>query len=159
MQPVGTIYTGRTPQESRTEVTEATGTEERPSRQEVRVPLPKPPPASLPTQLRQTLRQPPPTLPRCALCGMTHIGVCLWNNTPRPPQEAPPDSDSSSYTYSDEYYEFTSDEEQQGTDAVEHGPWVPREALPANMQPQDGAFHETPEIAEQLPIHRPREPH
>ena len=90
---------------------------------------------------------------------MAHIGVCLWNNTPRPPQEAPPDSDSSSYTYSDEYYEFTSDEEQQGTDAVEHGPWVPREALPANMQPQDGAFHETSETEEQLPSYRPREPH
>ena len=88
---------------------------------------------------------------------MTHLGVCLWNNTPRRPQEAPPDSDSSSYTYSDEYYEFTSDEEQQGTDAVEHGPWVPREALPANMQPQDGAFHETSETEEQLPRYRPQD--
>ena len=159
MQPAGTVDTGRTPQESITQVTQVTGTEEQSSRPEVRVTLPKPPPPLPPYQLRQILHQQAPALPRCDICGMTHVGACLWNNTPRPPQEPPPDSDSSSYTYSDEYYEFTSEEEQQGTDAVEHGPWVPREALPANMQPQDGAFHETSETEEQLPSYRPRDPH
>ena len=79
----------------------------------------------------------------------------MWSNALRPPQEAPPDEDSSSVTYSDEDYEFSSEEDQYGVDVVEHGPWLLREDLPANMQPQDGAFQETSVAEEQQPMYRP----
>ena len=102
---------------------------------------PKPPPP-LPTRMTAYLQRPWP--PRCSVCGMHHTGQCQWANTPRPPQEAPPESESSSYTYSDEDFYWSSDEDAaRRIDAVQHGPWLDRSNLPANMQPQDGAFNET----------------
>ena len=81
----------------------------------------------------------------------------MWSNAPRPPQEAPPDSESSSEVFSDEKYEFSSDEDRRKPDAVVHGPWLPREDLPASMQPQDGAFRATTQAEEQWPRYFPPE--
>ena len=58
-----------------------------------------------------------------------------------PPQEAPVEEYSD--TSSEGLYVFSSDEDCQAEDAVQHAPWVAREQLPLNMQPQDGAFVET----------------
>ena len=63
------------------------------------------------------------------------------DNVSRPPQEAPIEEHSDSY--SEELYFFSSDEEYYSEDAIQHAPWVARECLPTNMQPQDGAFRET----------------
>ena len=93
---------------------------------------------------------------RCNLCGLTHIGSCLWSNAPRQPQEPPPEEESSSETYSDEYLQYSSEEEQRGIDVVQHGPWLPREDLPTDMQPQDGAFNETSLGEAERPRYRPQ---
>ena len=93
---------------------------------------------------------------RCNLCGLIHYGPCLWSNEPRQPQEPPPEEESSSETYSDEELQYSSEEDQVGIDVVQHGPWLPREALPIDMQPQDGAFSETSFGEAQRPRYRPQ---
>ena len=72
----------------------------------------------------------------------------------RPPQEAPPDEESSSVTYSDEDFAYTSEEDIYGEDAVAHGPWIASEDLPTNMQPQDGSFQHTSLAEGQQPLYR-----
>ena len=127
-------------------------------------PIPKPPPPVRPfvgddhqTLVRDNSRTPLIFLAhRCNLCGLIHYGPCLWSNEPRQPQEPPPEEESSSETYSDEYLQYSSEEEQWGIDVVQHGPWLPREDLPTDMQPQDGAFNETSLGEAERPRYRPQ---
>ena len=69
-----------------------------------------------------------------------------------PPQEAPVEEYSD--TSSEGLYVFSSDEERHAEDAVQHAPWVAREQLPSDMQPQDGAFCETIRDEDSLSNHR-----
>ena len=128
------------------------------------LPIPKPPPPIRPfvrddhqTPARDNSRMTLSSLAhRCNLCGLSHYGPCLWSNEPRQPQEPPPEEESSSETYSDEYLQYSSEEEQRGIDVVQHGPWLPREDLPTDMQPQDGAFNETSLGEAERPRYRPQ---
>ena len=89
------------------------------------------------------------------MCSVPHLfGYCLLHSTPRQPQEPPPSGSSSSETFSDELYEWTSEEEARAPDAVQHGPWMPWENLPQDMQPQDGAFKHTSVVEGQPPYYR-----
>ena len=75
---------------------------------------------------------------------LTREAYALYHSVSRrpwPPQEAPVDDYSD--TSSEEFYAFSSDEDYGAEDAVQHAPWVARDRLPLNMQPQDGAFCET----------------
>ena len=81
------------------------------------------------------------TLPRGTLGSLLPPVRGIEDNLTRPPQEAPVDEHSDSS--SEQLYFFSSDEDYYSEDAVQHAPWVARECLPTNMQPQDGAFKET----------------
>ena len=83
---------------------------------------------------------------------MYHSTRSNVDNAPWPPQEAPVEDYSD--TYSEELYVFSSDEECHSEDAVQHAPWVARERLPLNMQPQDGAFCETSHYEDSLKNNR-----
>ena len=86
---------------------------------------------------------------------LTREAYALYHSASRrpwPPQEAPVDDYSD--TSSEELYVFSSDEEYCAEDAVQHAPWVAREHLPLNMQPQDGAFCETAHYEDSLKNNR-----
>ena len=86
---------------------------------------------------------------------LTREAYALYHSASRrpwPPQEAPVDDYSD--TSSEELYVFSSDEDYGAEDAVQHAPWVAREHLPLNMQPQDGAFCETAHYEDSLKNNR-----
>ena len=86
---------------------------------------------------------------------LTREAYALYHSASRrpwPPQEAPVDDYSD--TSSEELYVFSSDEDYGAEDAVQHAPWVAREHLPLNMQPQDGAFCETSHYEDSLKNNR-----
>ena len=107
------------------------------------------PPKGPPPGLMRVLILPPyiHRLPRYAYYIMRYAETSYRNDSAMFPQEAPQDNETESST-SDELYSFSSEDERHAEDAVQHGPWMAREQLPTNMQPQDGAFQET--IAEGL---------
>ena len=110
----------------------------------------------------------PPKAPPLGLwgrytCRLTNEAYALMYSSARmdvgkaslPPQEAPVEEHSEySDTSSEGLYVFSSDEECHREDAVQHPPWVARERLPPDMQPQDGAFCETTQYEVALSNHR-----
>ena len=86
-------------------------------------PPPKAPPLIAPPSLTNSRHRQWWEIPRCRRCDLRHEGNCIWGNVPRPPQEAPPESESSSETFSDEEYEFSTDgiRENQMLSFMAHG--------------------------------------